>query len=126
MCKTLEIEQKGVKLVDANRRGCERAEKALSAEQEWQVLMDSPGTCRKLWRKRGNMLPKNVRKSGKMPHHRGEPQEEDEPEDDDGDDDDDDSTTMMMMMMMVVMMMVVVMMMTMMMMVTMSTETTMM
>ena len=46
MCKTLEIEQKGVKLVDASGMAVRvHAEKAVSAEeeQEWEVLTESVG-----------------------------------------------------------------------------------
>ena len=46
MCKTLEIEQKGAKWVDASGMAARvRAEKAVSAEEEqqWQVLMESVG-----------------------------------------------------------------------------------
>ena len=71
MCKTLEVKQKRIKLVDASSMAVRvHAEKAVCAEEElWQVLMENvghksgrlPGTGRKPWRKRG-----------KMPHLRGE------------------------------------------------------
>ena len=64
MCKTLEIEHKGVKLVGARGMAVRvHAEKAVSGEeeQEWQVLMESVGhksgrlRRRNLWRKHRNM-----------------------------------------------------------------------
>ena len=90
----MEIEQKGVKWVDASGMAVRvHAEKAVSAEeeQEWQVLMESvgrksgrlernlPGRGRKPRRKCGKTAQpgartgrKTWRKRGKMPRLRGE------------------------------------------------------
>ena len=66
MCKTLELKQKRIKLVDASSVAVRvHAEKAVCVEEEqWQVVYKSgrlPGTGRKPWSKRG-----------KLPHLRGE------------------------------------------------------
>ena len=79
MCKTVKIEQKGVKYVDASGMPVRvHAEKAVTAEEEqrWQVLMEQ----------RWQVLMESVgRKSGRLErtfclevektHHRGEPAE---------------------------------------------------
>jgi hypothetical protein len=124
MCKTLEIEHKGVKLVGARGMAVRvHAEKAVSGEeeQEWQVLMESVG--HKSGRLRGRNLRENIetcrfsgartghktwRKSGKC-RIPGASQKT--------------KMNLLMMMMMTTMMMVMVVVVMMMMMLTMTTET---
>ena len=61
MCKTLEIEQNGLKLVDARCMAVRvHPEKAVSAEEEqdWQVLIESVG------HKSGRLEPGTARTNG--------------------------------------------------------------
>ena len=94
VCKTMEMEQKGPKLVDA-RGMAVRLQKAVSAEeeQEWQVLMESVGresgrlertsawngqeSLEKTWKNAASQRTghKAWRKGGKRAYHRGEPEE---------------------------------------------------
>jgi len=71
VCKTVKIEQKGVKYVDASGMPVRvHAEKAVTAEEEqrWQVLMESVG------RKSGR-LERTFCLEVEKTHHRGEPAE---------------------------------------------------